>query len=63
MSAPRVLAMFRPRLAQAQPIRVGNVQQRFLNMQPTRRLARPVPVSIQALIKLALTNSGAEGRA
>ncbi|KAF2428750.1 hypothetical protein EJ08DRAFT_735518 [Tothia fuscella] len=41
MSAPqRVLTMFRPRIAQVKPVRM---QQRFLNMQPTRRLARPMP--------------------
>jgi hypothetical protein len=63
MSAPRALAMFRPRIAQAKPIRVGNVQQRFLNMQATRRLARPVPVSTPIPLKFVLTNFGAERRA
>jgi len=43
MSASKAFAMFRPRVVRGQPVRVANVQQRFLNMQPTARLARPMP--------------------
>jgi hypothetical protein len=52
MSAP--LAVLRQaRLAQAPKL---NVQRRFLNMQPTRRAMRPVPVRTDAHSKLQDAN-------
>lgn len=59
MSAP-MQVLRQARLTQAPK---PNVQRRFLNMQPTRRAMRPVPVSTDAQYKLDIANNCIERRA
>lgn len=54
------LAMFRPRLLQAQPSRIINMQRRFLNMRPTCRAMAPVPVCTEAQSRYSEANCRAE---